>query len=221
MMKKSSLIVVLFIIVAVIGGVFIYEGQPSDIPGYTQTPPLSTKSVTSPPKPSTVTNPATFSLKVPFTPQAPTGNWDKEHNEACEEASALMAAAYFNGDTRSKIPATEVEKELTRLFEWERTNFGYSLDTNSAETAQMIRSVYGLNAKLVTNYTEKDIKDALNTNKIPIIVAAGRKLGNPNYTAPGPLYHMLVVRGYTATKIITNDPGTRNGENYQYSFATL
>ena len=132
-----------------------------------------------------------------------------------------MAAAYFNGDTRSKIPASEVEKELTRLFEWERVNFGYSLDTNSAETAQMIHSVYSLSVKLVTNYTEKDIKDALNANKIPIIVAAGRKLGNPNYTAPGPLYHMLVVRGYTSTKIITNDPGTRNGENYLYSFATL
>ena len=227
MVKKSNIIYALLLVTVITGGVVLYERQPSsDIPGYTQKPTPSIKSgASSSPKPSatkpSATAPTTLSLKVPFTPQAPTGNWDKEHNEACEEASALMAAAYFNGDTRSKIPAAEVEQELTRLFEWERANFGYSLDTNSVETAEMIRSVYGLKTKIINDYTEDDIKQAIRENKVVIVLAAGRKLGNPNYTAPGPLYHMLVVRGYTATKIITNDPGTRNGENYQYSFATL
>ena len=32
---------------------------------------------------------------------------------------------------------------------------------------------------------------------------------------------MLVIRGYTPTSIITNDPGTRNGLNYAYDFDTL
>ena len=218
---------------AVIGGVVWFQKKSSDIAGYTQTPARNTKTPTpstGSPKPSATatsstsspqTNPATFSLKVPFTPQAPTGNWDKEHNDACEEASALMAAAYFNGDTRSKIPATEVEKELTRLFEWERTNFGYSLDTTTAETAEMIQSFYRLKAVVVNNYTEKDIKDALNANKLVILPVNGRLIGNPYYKQPGPIYHMLVVRGYTTTQLITNDPGTKNGENYKYSFATL
>lgn len=223
--KKTGIIIAFFIVIALIGGIFIYKGQPSDIPGFTQTPTLSIKPETSSPKPSTTqpptTNPATLSLKVPFTPQAPTGNWDQLHNEACEEASAIMAAAYFSGDTRSRIPATEVEAQITALTNWQQSNFGYYLDTTAEETAEMIRGFYNLNAKIVTDYTEKDIKDALNANKIPIIVAAGRKLGNPNYRQPGPIYHMLVVRGYTATKIITNDPGTRNGESYLYSFTTL
>ncbi len=223
--KKSGIIIAFFIIIAVIGGVFIYEGQPSDVPGFTQTPTLSIKPGISSPKPSatqpSITNSATLSLKVPFTPQAPTGNWDQLHNEACEEASAIMAAAYFSGDTRTKIPATEVEEEITNLVNWQQNNFGYYLDTTAEETAEMIRGFYNLNAKIVADYTEKDIKDALNANKIPIIVAAGRKLGNPNYRQPGPIYHMLVVRGYTTTKIITNDPGTRNGESYLYSFTTL
>ena len=47
--------------------------------------------------------------------------------------------------------------------------------------------------------------------------AAGRELGNPNFTGEGPLYHMYVIRGYTADTFITNDPGTRNGENYIYA----
>src|SRR3954467_10835183 len=38
--------------------------------------------------------PRTLLLKVPFTPQAPTANWDELHNEACEEASSLMAGLY-------------------------------------------------------------------------------------------------------------------------------
>jgi len=222
-MKKLSLIIVLIIVVALIGGVILYQKEQPfiDVPGFTDVTPTLT------PRPSSPsTNPTTpptggLLLKVPFTPQAPTGNWDELHNEACEEASAIMADAYFSGDTRTKIPATEVEAQITALTNWEQSRFGYFLDTTVAETAEMIRSFYNLNAVVVENYTEKDIKDALNANKIVITSVNGRLIGNPYYKQPGPIYHMLVVRGYTATQLITNDPGTRNGENYKYSFATL
>ena len=60
------------------------------------------------------------------------------------------------------------------------------------------------------------MKSAL-ANGSPIIVpAAGRELANPNFTGAGPLYHMLVVRGYTDSTFVTNDPGTRNGNGYVY-----
>jgi hypothetical protein len=32
---------------------------------------------------------------------------------------------------------------------------------------------------------------------------------------------MLVIVGYDSNGFITNDPGTRKGEGYRYSFATL
>lgn len=221
MMKKISTIVSVIFLIAVTGWVIFYKKQSSsDLPGYTKTPAPSVIPSPSATQTST-TNPATLSLKVPFTPQAPTGNWDELHNEACEEASAIMIAAYFSGDTRTKIPATEVEKQITSLTNWEQTRFGYYLDITTAETAEMIRSVYNLKATVVNNYTEKDIKDALNANKLVILPVNGRKIGNPYYKQPGPIYHMLVVRGYTATQLITNDPGTKNGENYKYSFTTL
>jgi len=132
-----------------------------------------------------------------------------------------MVAAYFSGDTRAKLPATEVEEEITALTNWQQTHFGYYLDTTTAETAEMIRSFYNLKTTIITDYTEKDIKDALNANKLVILPINGRLIGNPYYRQPGPIYHMLVVRGYTATQLITNDPGTRNGESYKYSFTTL
>ena len=66
------------------------------------------------------------------------------HGEACEETSALMAAAYFAGDTRKVLPAAEVEKQLADLTAWQEKRFGYSLDSTALETAEMIRSVYHL-----------------------------------------------------------------------------
>ena len=39
----------------------------------------------------------------------------------------------------------------------------------------------------------------------------------PNFTPPGPVYHMLVVKGYDAQNFITNDVGTRKGESYTYT----
>ena len=165
--------------------------------------------------------PEKFLLQIPFTAQAPTGNWDELHNEACEEASAIMAAAYFAGDTRKVLPAPEVEKQLADLTDWQEKRFGYSLDTTAAETAEMIREVYHLKADIVNDYTQKDIQDALFAGKVIIAPINGRLLGNPYFRQPGPIYHMIVIRGYTKTELITNDPGTRNGENYRYSFATI
>lgn len=222
MKPQNSLFTVIVLtgtVVAVIGALFFFGKNSAVNPNYSQMPLAS--STPSSATPTTGSNPSSFSLPIPFTPQAPTGNWDQLHNEACEEASAIMAAAYFSGDRRTKIPAAEVESRLTALTNWEQAHFGYSLDTTTAETAETIRLFYNLKADVVSNYTEKDIKDALNANKVVIIPVNGRKIGNPNYKPPGPIYHMLVIRGYTATQIITNDSGTRNGENYKYLFSTL
>ena len=226
--KLSNIIVIFLVVIVMISVAVLYEqGRRSvSVNSPNITPSLSEKPTSTAPTPSLSPSKSSriassLSLAVPFTPQAPTGNWDQLHNEACEEASAIMAGAYFSGDTRKVIPAIEVEKEISTLTQWEESHFGYHLDTTALETAEMIRSVYGLKASIVNNFTEREIKEALSANKVVIIPVNGRKLGNPNYKQPGPIYHMLVVRGYTATKIITNDSGTRNGENYSYLFSTI
>jgi len=226
-LKKWS-ILSLFLIALIIGGAVLYtyerksasllpiipssslpEPQPFFIPPDSSSNELPKKV------------PDKFLLQVPFTVQAPTANWDEMHNEACEEASAIMVAAYFSGDTRKVLPASEVEKQLADLAEWEEKTFGYSLNTTTEETAQMIREVYHLKADLIEDFTEEDIKNALLEKKMVIIPVNGRKLGNPYFRQPGPIYHMFVIRGYTKEKMITNEPGTKRGENYPYSFATI
>lgn len=160
-------------------------------------------------------------LAVPFTAQAPTANWDELHNEACEEASAIMAWSYFSGDQRAVLPAKEVEAEIKKLTDWQQKNFGYYLDATLEETGQMLREVYNLKTEMIAEATEAAIKEALTQNRLVILAVDGRKIGNPNYKAPGPKYHMLVIRGYEDGEVITNDSGTRKGQGYRYSFKTL
>jgi hypothetical protein len=160
-------------------------------------------------------------LAAPFTPQAPTANWDKLHNEACEEAVSIMANAYFSSSTETTLKPKYVEQEIAKLTKWQQENFGYNLDTNLSETALMLKSVYKIKTQIIENFTELDIKTALLQNKLVIISTSGRLLNNPNYKRPGPLYHMLLIKGYTETAFITNDSGTKKGLNYNYTFDTL
>ena len=56
----------------------------------------------------------------------------------------------------------------------------------------------------------------------PVIISEyGRALGNPYYKSPGPIHHMLVIKGYGKDSFITNDSGTKRGLNYPYSFNVL
>jgi hypothetical protein len=170
---------------------------------------------------STPAEPAVLNLPIPFTSQAPTGNWDLVHNEDCEEAVSVMANAYLTGNTDVVLPAAQVDTEMNNLNNWEDSHFGYHLDTTAAETVQMIEGFYGLKATAQDGYTFADIKDQLNLHHVVILPVNGRLIGNPNYTQPGPIYHMLVIRGYTASGLITDDSGTRRGQNYPYTFDIL
>ncbi len=180
---------------------------------------------TTSPTPSTVptqgASQKTYNLKVPFTPQAPTANWDELHNEACEEASMIMAHAYFSGMTDVTLKPEFVEAEITKLTEWEKQQFGYYLDINAAETARTLEEVYSLKTKVLNGYTEDRLKEELLQNHLVLILANGRLLGNPNFRQPGPPYHMFVLRGWNTQGFVTNDPGTRKGMNYIYTYQTI
>ncbi len=159
--------------------------------------------------------PAEKNLAVPFTSQAPKGVWDADHEEFCEESAVAMAGRFFQG---KKFTSTDdADDALFALKDWEIDHLGFFFDTTAAETAQMAEGIYGVKVTLKVNPTVTDIKRAIADGHVVIVPAAGRELGNPNFTAPGPIYHNLVVRGYTKDgKFITNDPGTRKGEAYVY-----
>ncbi|MFA6383312.1 MAG: C39 family peptidase [Parcubacteria group bacterium] len=158
-------------------------------------------------------------IKVPFTTQAPFANWDMLHEESCEEASLIMLKYYLD-----KKPLTPdiAEKEIQKMVKFEIKNYGDYKDTTASETVKLAEDFYKIgNLKVVYDFQKEDLKKHLAKGNPVIVPAAGRLLGNPNFTAPGPLYHNLVLVGYDGNTVITNDPGTRKGQGYIYNIDVL
>lgn len=155
---------------------------------------------------------------VPFTSQAPTGDWSKSvFQDGCEEASTLMVWMAREG---KKLTREEVKAKLIEMATFETKRIGHGVDTDAVTTRDLLLDQYfGItDADLrVYDFTLEELKLALQDGLV-IVPTNGRALDNPNFTAPGPLQHMLVITGYDLAKkeFITNDPGTRKGEGYRY-----
>jgi hypothetical protein len=156
---------------------------------------------------------------VPFTPQAPLANWDALHEEACEEASVLMVLTFFAGEQIAS--PDDAELAIQHLVAANEA-LGFPVDDTAAQIVTLIsHEAPNLHASVLKNPSVDQLKSVLDDGALIIVPAAGQQLGNPYFQQPGPKYHMLVIRGYTSTSLITNDSGTRKGENYTYTFTTL
>ncbi|MFA6525133.1 MAG: C39 family peptidase [Patescibacteria group bacterium] len=159
--------------------------------------------------------PTTLNLDVPFTSQAPLSNWDEIHEDTCEEAALLMVHRFY--ENKPFEDTQTADNELLALVDFENLQYGDYKSTSAEETAQLIRDFYHYQrVDVVYDITINDIKKQVAQGRPVILLSAGRELGNPNFKQPGPLYHALVVKGWTETQIITNDPGTRKGHDYVY-----
>ncbi|MBU0613969.1 C39 family peptidase [Patescibacteria group bacterium] len=165
--------------------------------------------------------PEDFQLAVPFTPQAPNADWNLPYQEACEEASVYMVYAYYQGVEPGLIDAQVANAELLDLVDFQNDMYGSYLDTTAEETARLMNDFYGLYASVIDNPTEKQIKEEIAAGRPVIVLAAGQQLENPYFSGDGPLYHALVIKGYTSNKFITNDPGTKQGNGYVYNIKTI
>jgi len=153
---------------------------------------------------------------VPFTSQAPQGNWGSPWKDYCEEASVVMAAHFM---WRMPLSPEIADFEMGLIRQFEIAAFGRWRDTGIEETADILRRLYGFSGiKTTLIASPEDMKKELSAGKIIIAPTAGRLLKNPYFTPPGPLYHMVVIRGFDEEKqaFIVNDPGTRRGEGLRY-----
>lgn len=177
-------------------------------------PSLPSATVLPPISPPTLA--AEVNLAIPFAVQAPYQNWEAPYDEFCEEASVLMAASYILNRTLPNAATIDAGLLAIKAFEEER--FGYYKDTTAEETAVILREYFNIsNVAVVYDPTIEDIKKAIAAGRAVIVPAAGRQLLNPYFRQPGPLYHMLVIKGYLRDgTFITNDPGTRRGADFLY-----
>lgn len=219
-------ILIVAVVVAIAGGVIIkkaYKPVPDLITTGPQTSQPATASAGSTQKTSAPVKPTekkdTVLLEVPFTAQSPFAEWKDPHQQdACEEASVMMAMHWVNG---KKIDSKQAAKdELLAISYYQEKTYGEYRDTSTEDTAKRILEDY----YKYTNYEIKDVTSAddivreLENGNLIIIAVNGQTLGNKNFTQPGPERHMLVVKGYDykRSQFITNEPGVRQGENWKY-----
>lgn len=223
-MKYLGIFIVVIVIIA--GAFFVFQPKLS-------TQPLPSVSVASPapsssrrpvPTPTPVATPpiqkgVVLIPGVPFAAQAPYGTWDDpRQQDGCEEASALIAVSWARGVTA--ITKDDALKDILAIADFEQATYGSYHDTSASDTIKRIFIGYYKfeNAILETNINTDDIIEALRRGMLVVVPLDGQKLGNPYFTAPGPDRHMLVIMGYDprSNEFITQDPGTRHGENYRY-----
>lgn len=163
--------------------------------------------------------PQEINLDVPFSSQAPHANWEQPYQDACEEASIAMVHYFF---VKKRFNPETADKEILDLVAFEERRFGYGYDITAEETVNTVKGFYGYkNVEIIQNPTVDTIKSVL-AKGLPVVAPVyGRALKNPYFTPPGPTYHMLVIKGYTRDKFITNDPGTKRGGDYLYSYSVM
>lgn len=160
-------------------------------------------------------------IEVPFICQAPLQteeNWTF-HEESCEEAAFLQAYLYETGQTMTK---QEAHEEILRMIDWQIQNFGSHHDIYAEELKSFIIGYYNIDPNQITVILDaslEEIKTQIARGHPVIVPITGKILQNPYYPHPG--YHMLTVIGYTEDRIITNDNGTRRGQDFSYDNQTF
>jgi len=170
-----------------------------------------------------VTSNKPININVPFTSQAPFAAWsDLRQEDGCEEASSLMAVRWAQGKPLNK---DEALKAIIGSSDYTLKKYGEYRDVSAFDTVDWIIKDYFNypNVILKNNISLNDLINELKRGNVIIAPMNGQKLNNPNFVAPGPEHHMLVIRGYDPLRqvFITNDPGTRRGEGYEYSAKTI
>jgi len=166
--------------------------------------------------------PNTIEWSVPFTPQAPLGNWtDVREGNGCEEASILMAYYWAIGE---KINSEEAVKEIRNISDFSYKLLGHFHDISNEDTLKLLKKYFKYNnAYLENKLSVETIKSKLSEEKILIVAVNGDKLENPNYQIPKPANHKIVIVGFddTTQEFITNDPGTSRGGGFRYKYYKL
>lgn len=129
----------------------------------------------------------------------------------------ILVNAYLNGQGMN---ANEMNSQILSTVAWEEDN-GYPIDVTMPQLLEVAKGKYDLSGRVIENVTIEDIKNELRNGNPVIAPFAGRDLGNPYYSGLGPWYHVMVITGFDGTYFYTKDVGTKRGDNYKYTHATL
>jgi hypothetical protein len=179
---------------------------------------------TAAPSEAPVNMPAAVLLPVPFTPQAPLGNWAARQH-TCEEASLVMVDRYLRGDhSGGLIDPRTADAAINQVTGWKP-----AVDLTIQQVGQVAQNHMGWVYKILPA-DRLNMKQQLALGRPLIFGVRTHGLGNPNYPGyrshyeqPGwSVSHYLVVTGYDqADTFVLNDPGLTRGHGYHISYDQL
>ena len=159
--------------------------------------------------------PSAKNIDVPFTSQAPAGNWSEPWKNACEETSIYMVSSFYADDT---IKRAEAIKRIKEIIIAKNTEFQISKDESLQKISELI-TLLGLpwETEIIENPSIEDIKKQLANNQPIIAPIFGLALG---IAEDGPDYHVMVITGYddTTNEFIVNDPALKNGKGIHFEY---
>jgi hypothetical protein len=168
--------------------------------------------------------PAAVILPVPFTSQAPLGNWSvRQHT--CEEASLVMVDRYLKGDhSGGLIDPKTADGAINQVTAWKPAE-----DLTSQQVGEVAKKNWGYNYKMLPA-DRLNMKQQLALGRPLVMGVRTHGLGNPNY--PGyrnhfedpswSVAHFIVVIGYNQSdQYILNDPGLTRGASYPIYYDQL
>jgi len=100
-----------------------------------------------------VTLPDKHSNTVAFTSQAPYAKWDDLHDEACEEASIIMAHNYLI--ETDKIEIRTAEDEIQKMVTFQKEYFGFHKDLTAEEMIELANKFYKEEYQLIDLSSEE------------------------------------------------------------------
>lgn len=167
-----------------------------------------------------INNTSAKTLAVPFTSQAPVGNWSQPWQDACEETALIMVDYFYTNKT---FTVAKAQKSILETIKIKEKYIGKSLDESAQTVTNLINNFFPFEALMQENPTIEQIKLEIDNGYPVIILAHGKYLRNPNFKNGGPDYHSLVISGYDDEKkeFITQEPGTRKGLDFRYSYDTI
>ena len=158
-------------------------------------------------------------LAVPFTTQAPNAVWDDTHKTMQEEASFLMVIQYYEGAS-DPIDPIIANAAFSVMIDAE-TKAGLGENLTASEFGTFAESYASMKFIVVDNPTIDQIKTYISAGTPVLVPVVTEKMGNEFYLNDAAIYHYVVIRGYDGENFITNDPGTRHGENYSYAQSVI
>lgn len=220
-------LILLFLLVGASWYFLSNEKKPNEPPKVTATElkaeeKPSTNEIKEPEPPKEPVIPPQAVLSVPYTVQAPFTNW-KVHEESCEEAAVLMYNYYLMGKGfggGNVIPEATADKELRAMRSWQLAHWGKEWDLNLTEVGKLAAEYYGYKYEVTEDITAENIKKAIAGGHPVLVPVMTHGLKNPHY-GRNTTYHILVIKGYDASGIITNDAGVKEGRDYRYTWNIL